>query len=182
MKHNISIILFAATCLGGCAFQPMPQNAEDFRKLINSGSMGSAFESYEVKRPYREVTKNIKAKTNECLSAKVDRRSCTHTTSTSTCNDSTDTYVPTLINGVSKTEVHVQFMRAGQRVGMLQPGDQTQPPEKGMYVIVADYFPIENGKATKVDIYRARVFNVVPDALKHWAENTDQGCPSLVRP
>ncbi|MFA6903270.1 MAG: hypothetical protein WC236_09325 [Gallionellaceae bacterium] len=178
MRQHIFYIMIASSLLAGCAFQPIPQNAAEFRNLIKGGGYGTVTDTFVVKRPYKDVAANVKAKASQCLNAQIDKRSCTHTRYSTDCNDYADKYFATVVNGVAKTEVQVQFNRDGERVGIVALGDKPMP-SKGMYIVVADISPIENGKAAKVDIYSTNPFKAVPNAIKLWSENSNQGCPTF---
>ena len=177
MRKNLFFVVGASLMITGCAMPPTPQNGKEFRSIISQGGYGTAIETFIVKRPYKEVAANIKAKSNECLNTKIERRSCSHTTSSTNCNDYADRYTAKVVDGASKTEVHVQFIRAGEGVGTIQLGGKA--PANGNYMLVADITPAENGKSTKIDMYSAKVFKAAPNAIKHWANGTSQGCPTF---
>lgn len=181
MRKNLFRIVVAGALISGCASTPTPQNPQEFRNGVTQGVHGSLFETFVVNRPYKDVAGIVKAKTNACLNAKIDRQSCSGGGSgvnyrAVTCSDSTDQYNATVVDGASKTEVHVQFGRSGERTGNIFLGGP--PPAGGMYITVADITPAGNGK-TKIDIYRTTFFKAVPNAIKQWSDGTNQGCPTF---
>jgi len=176
MKQILLHVVVIASLVSGCATPPTPQNAQEFRTVVTQGAYGTFIESFVVNRPYKEVAAIVKAKTNECLNAKVDYKSCTNTTSSSTCKNYADTYVAKVVDGAGKTEVRVQFRRAGEGVGEIHLGGK--PPADGSYIMVADIMPAGNSK-TKIEMYRTTFFKAVPGAIRHWSNSTSQGCPTF---
>ena len=75
------------------------------------------------------------------------------------------------------TQLHVQFTRSGEGVGILTLGGE--PPANGMYMVVADITPLDGGKSTKLDVYSTQVWRAIPNALKHWSNATNMGCPDF---
>lgn len=178
LKNAFSIAAITVTLLSGCSTTPPAQNADEYRKGVSQGAYGSEFETFVVKRPYKEVASVIKAKTRDCLNAEVANQSCRRSGFMSTsCNNYSDKYTPTVIDGLQKTELHVQFKRSGEGVGEFNLGGK--PPASGMYMVVADVTSVENGKAAKVEIYGNQVQRSIPKAIRHWANGTNLGCPDL---
>jgi len=169
-KKGYSIFL-AGALLSGCA--PMPQNAEEFRKTIGAGGSGTSFETYEVNRPYSKVAATLKTKAKECLDAKVVVTECVNRS----CQSYDTYYLPTLVSGTNKTELHVQWKMVPDKTNFANG----KPPASGLYIAVADAVPVGNGK-TRMSVYgMSRTFGMVPEAIKHWANGTNMGCPNLSR-
>src|SRR5207249_274513 len=73
---NKLAVIAAALVLGGCG--GMPKNAEEFRQFTLErtrvlGAMSVAKETFEVERPFREVSSTLQKKANECLKVVVRR-------------------------------------------------------------------------------------------------------------
>ena len=173
-----SIAGLAVALLSGCVSTPTPQNAEEHRKAIAQGIYGAKLETFVAKRPYKETAAMLKAKVSECLSARVDHQACRKSGFMgSSCNEYSDTYLPTVVAGAQRTELHVQIKHAGNGKGHINLGGQ--PAAGGRYVVVADLTSVENGKATKVDIYGNNVEQSIPRAIRHWVDGTNMGCPDF---
>jgi hypothetical protein len=174
----VSIAGLAAVLLSACVTAPTPKNAEEHRKVIAQGVYGAELETFVANRPYKETAALIKAKVSECLSARVDHQACRKSGFMGkSCNEYSDTYLPTVVAGPQRTELHVQFKREGSGAGEIHLGGQ--PNAGGRYVVVADFTTAENGKATKVDIYGNNVERSIPRAIRHWVNGTNLGCPDF---
>lgn len=157
--------------MAGCSSAPMPQNPDEYRDLISKGIFGAKVETYTVNRPYSAVTKVLQDKTKECLPAQVSGTRCT----AGVCKYYKSSYKPTLLKGSKKTELHVQLT--------IEPDDAIymngRPPKDGTYIIVADAVP-DGPKATKMTVYAPTMVYVhMPNAVKHWVNGTNLGCPDF---
>src|SRR5712691_946158 len=116
MRNRRGLALIAvALALGGCG--GMPQNAEEFRqytlertRVLGSGALGGVpKETFEVERPFREVSSTLQKKANECLKVVIKGTSTNKYGNTWT---SVSTYKPTFISSPNKAELHVQLNRS----------------------------------------------------------------------
>ena len=156
--------------LAGCATQN-PQSAEEFRQAV-PGAMMAKHESFEAKRPLREITRTFEARAPECLNVSVRTVS---QTSTSYQNILT-TYRATVKATAQKAELHLQrdFKGGGVvMVGKVPPG--------GHYMLVADATPID-ARRTRIDIYAPKMgADVVVRAVTGWATGENLGCPDMTK-
>src|SRR2546423_13410172 len=109
---NEVAVIAAALVLGGCG--GMPKNAEEFRQFTLErtrvlGAISVAKETFEVERPFREVSSTLQKKANECLKVVVRR---TGTDKYGWSRSSVDTFKPTLLASSGKAELHVQLKRS----------------------------------------------------------------------
>jgi len=175
MKPHIFITLLISIITTGCAFGPTPKNAKEYRAAILEGGFGTNYESYVVKQPYWKVVKTVKAKSKPCLDKKIETTTCGGAYGGS-CNIKTFDYNPRFIKGKKKSELHVQvIMTSSLSIGSI--GDE--PPKDGLYVAVIDF--IKQGKnKTKINVHSPSMgFTAVPKAVKHWANQTNLGCPDF---
>ena len=166
---------FGASCaavavLTGCAVN-YPQNAQEFREQVPGATFGQK-QTFEAKRPFRDVAKTFQAKAPECLRVSVRTIS---QTSTSYQNILT-TYKPTVLVSGQKAELHVQ--RHYQGGGVIVPGKE---PEGGLYMLVADATPIDRNR-TRIDIYApTHGADTMIRAVTAWATGENVGCPDLTK-
>ena len=161
-------IASSAALLGACAQNP--QTAEEFRQAIPKATFGK-LQSFEAKRPFREVAKTFQAKAPECLNVKVRM---VERSATSSSNILT-TYKPTVLVGAEKAELHVQRTMQGN---VITPG---KVPEGGLYYLVADATPIDRGR-TRIDIYAPSIgADTLVRAVSGWATGENVGCPDLTK-
>ncbi|HYX63889.1 MAG TPA: hypothetical protein VE935_06690 [Burkholderiales bacterium] len=159
----------AALALAGCV--DFPQNAQQFREQVPGATFGQK-QTFEAKRPLREVAKTFQAKAPECLNVSVRTIS---QTSTSYQNILT-TYKPTVLVSAQKAELHVQ--RHYQGGGVIIPGKE---PEGGLYMLVADATPIDRSR-TRIDIYApTHGADTMIRAVTGWATGENVGCPDLTK-
>ena len=151
----------------GCA---APQNAEEFRQFTRKSPFKST-DTYEVGRPFSEVTSTLRKKTNECLAI---------TIKTTTTKDfvikrtNIHTYNPTLITNPNRTELHLQLKRSNVT--------QVGAPPDGGYRVVLDATPIAKGR-TRIDTYALSMAmddKLILTALRGWVTGDNPGCPDLV--
>jgi hypothetical protein len=159
----------AAALLAACAV-PHPQNAEEFRQYVPTATFGKV-QSFEARRPFRDVAKTFQAKAPECLNIAVRT---VETSSTSNINVLT-TYKPTVVVNEKRAELHVQRTLKGN---VIVPG---KPPEGGDYFLVADATPLDRNR-TRVDIYSPSMgATTLVRAVTGWATGENVGCPDMTK-
>lgn len=175
MKWNLLSLLLISVFVTGCgAFGPIPQNAQEYRATFNKKSGASAI-TYTVNRPYYKVVKTIKKKVKECLGNKVVGRSMCGGPYGAGCSSQKMTYTATVKQGKTKSELHVQM----EMTKTLHLGGK--PPKGGTYIAVIDILKVGRNK-TKIKEYAPRerkYFSKIPNAVKHWANKTNMGCPDF---
>jgi len=158
----------AAALLAACATHP--QNAEEFRQYVPTATFGKV-QTFEAKRPFRDVAKTFQAKAPECLNVAVRT---VETSSTSSINVLT-TYKPTVVVNEKRAELHVQRTLKGN---VIVPG---KPPEGGDYFIVADATPLDRSR-TRIDIYSPSIgATTIVRAITGWATGENVGCPDMTK-
>ena len=167
MRKAAAFTAFSAL-VAGCAQQP--QTAQEFRAAIPGAFMGKV-QTFEAKRPLRDVAKTFQARAPECLNVSVRTVS---QTSTSYQNILT-VYKATVVNNSQKAELHLQ---RDFKSGVLVPG---KVPPGGLYYLVADATPIDNGR-TRIDIYAPSVgTDTLVRAITGWATGQNLGCPDMTK-
>jgi hypothetical protein len=165
MTRKAAWILMPAL-LAACV--QFPQTPQETREYIRTSTMGKV-QSFEVRRPYREVSRTFQARATECLSLTV-RATERGGGSASTVRS---TYRPTVVADEKRTELRLQQQERGN---VIIPGKE---PEGGFYVVLADATPA-SANSTKVEIYSAsRRFDIVVKAITGWAEGGNLGCPDM---
>ena len=166
---NWKLLAPAAALLASCAVQH-PQNAEEFRQYVPTATFGKV-QTFEAKRPFRDVAKTFQAKAPECLNIAVRT---VETSSTSNINVLT-TYKPTVVVNEKRAELHVQRSLKGN---VIVPG---KPPEGGDYFLVADATPLDRSR-TRIDIYAPSMgATTLVRAVTGWATGENVGCPDLTK-
>ena len=160
-----------ALLLVGCG--GMAKNAEEFRQgALNSPFKGTfdLVETYEVARPFNDVSATLRKKTNECLAITYDWSS--EMGQYRTKRSGTTTYKPTFIASAKRAEVHVQRKSSGTiEIGA---------PEAGGYRIVLDATPIAKNR-TRIDTYASSAeANLFKKAMRGWVTGDNPGCPDLI--
>jgi hypothetical protein len=164
-------LIAVALVLGGCA-SSMPKNAEEFRRYTVErtrvvGWMPGVVpkETFEVERPFREVSSTLHKKANECLKVAIEW--ATNRAS------GVDTYKPTFVAGPNRAELHVQLRRGA----VIEVG---APPD-GAYRFVLDATPVAV-KRTRIEIYTWSTDDgLLLRALRGWAKGDNLGCPDLTK-
>ena len=179
MIHQLSSIIVTCILISGCATVPMPQSAQEYRQGFAKGGFGAKLESYEVKRPYTSVAKNLKTKSKECLNVTLIKTKCTNRNLN--CKEYEAKYTPTFVSTPRKSELHIQWRRTPWDSAFL--GTSGQPPAKGIFITVVDAEPAGKN-TTKITMYGPSLehLRTVPDAIKRWADGSNLGCPDLTRP
>jgi hypothetical protein len=174
--QNRRITLFAvvavALSVGGCG--GMPKNAGEFREFTAKrekvlGPIAVSRESFEVARPFRDVSSTLEKKANECLKMAV-RWTVRSGLST---RSGIDVYKPTFVGGASKAELHVQLKRSG----VVEVG----APSDGAYRVVLDATSV-TAQRTRIEIYTNSVDDrLLQRTLHGWATGERMGCPDLTK-
>lgn len=171
MKHLYYFSVIFIITLSGCAMHH-PQNAEEFRAGVLESSW-TEVDSFEVKRPYKQVVSTFDKYTEKCLSKAIETTSC----SNYGCNSYVQTYTPTLIANNAKMEMHIQLNMSN----MVNISTTSEIPENGIYVLVTDAYPV-NKNTTKVDMYQGKMgYATLKKAVKGWATGKVKGCPDLTK-
>jgi hypothetical protein len=161
----------AALCVlfAGCA-QNYPQNAQEFRVAVPGAFMGKV-QTFEAKRPLREVAKTFQARAPECLNVSVR----TVSQSSTSYQSILAVYKATVVNNPQKAELHLQ---RDYKSGVLVPG---KVPPGGLYMLVADATAVD-AKRTRIDIYGPSMgADVVIRAINGWATGENLGCPDMTK-
>lgn len=161
----------AALCVlfAGCA-QNYPQNAQEFRDAV-PGAFMAKVQTFEAKRPLREVAKTFQARAAECLNVSVR----TVSQSSTSYQNILTVYKATVVNNSRKAELHLQ---REFKSGVLVPG---KVPPGGLYMLVADATPIDKAR-TRVDIYGPSMgADTVIRAVTGWASGENLGCPDMTK-
>jgi hypothetical protein len=173
-KKNALALIALALLVGACG--TTPKNAQEFRQATLDGQraglswMGVAVETFEVERPFRDVSSTLQKKADECL--KIATR-WTATNSYGNTRSGVRTYKPTFVASSSKAELHVQFKREGG--GEIDLGS---PPD-GFYRAVLDATPLPKNR-TKIEIYsQSKDTDLLRKAMRGWVRGDNLGCPDL---
>jgi len=85
-----------------------------------------------------------------------------------------------MISGKNKSELHVQWRKDPENAVYL--GMSGKPPADGMYIFVFDFEP-KGKNSTKVSVFGTTMseYQTVPNAIKHWTNGTNLGCPDLAK-
>jgi hypothetical protein len=155
--------------LAACA-QNYPQNAQEFRDAVPGAFMGKV-QTFEAKRPLREVAKSFQARAPECLNVSVR----TVSQSSTSYQNILAVYKATVVNHPQKAELHLQ---RDYKSGVLVPG---KVPPGGLYMLVADATAVD-AKRTRIDIYGPSMgAGVVIRAINGWATGENLGCPDMTK-
>ena len=159
----------AALAAAGCATQ-MPQTADEFRRMA-PGAFLVQVQSFEVKRPLREVGETFRRRAPECLNVTI--RSTEQGTGYYHVVETA--YTPTTLVAAERAELHLQQKHLK---GVLAVHKE---PEAGHYLFVVDANAVDRG-TTKVQIIGpSRGYDMVVSAVKAWASGSSMGCPDLTK-
>jgi hypothetical protein len=163
-------LIGAALFLGGCGTTPM--NADEFRRAMKSGAPTfTTVESYEVARPFQDVSATLRKKSGECLAVAVNWTVRSNMGSRSGVR----TWKPTFVADSKRAELHIQRKRQGG--GEIDLGG---PPD-GFYRLVLDATPVGKGR-TKIDLYsQTGDDKLIRQALRGWVQGDNLGCPDLTK-
>lgn len=172
-KVFVKILTFGALALllAGCG--GMAKNAEEFRQGALNSPFKGAFnlvETYEVARPFPDVSATLQKKAKECLAITYDWSS--EYGQYRTKRSGTTTYKPTFIASAKRAEVHVQLKQSAvTEIGA--------PPDGG-YRIVLDATPIAKNR-TRIDTYASSAeADLFKKAMRGWVTGVNPGCPDLI--
>lgn len=135
----LAIVLLLVGCSG------TPKNAQEFRQEALNSPFKSTFnlvETYEVARPFPDVSATLRKKANECLAVTYDWS--TEMGQYRTKRSGTTAYKPTFVASAKKAELHLQK----SSTGTIQVG----APAAGGYIIVLDATPLAKNR-TRIDTY-----------------------------
>lgn len=167
---SFPLIAFALL-LVGCG--GMPKNAEEFRQgALNSPFKGTfnLVETYEVARPFQDVSATLRKKANDCLAITYDWS--TEYGQYRTKRSGTTTYKPTFIASAKRAELHLQKNDSGT----IQIG----APAAGGYIIVLDATPLAKNR-TRIDTYaNSAEADLFKKAMRGWVTGDNAGCPDLI--
>lgn len=162
-------IVLLASLLAGCAGK-MPQTAEEFRQMA-PGAFMVQVQSFDVRRPVREVGETFRRRAPECLNVTI--RTTSRAPGSYQVIDTA--YKPTVIAGRDKAELHIQQKHLRGVVNVYKE------PEDGHYLFVVDAVPA-GPRAAKVQIIGpSRGYDVIVRAIRAWAEGSGTGCPDLTK-
>lgn len=132
---------------------------------------------FEVKKPYRQVSETVKKRWMECF----DTRTAGSYVSSGSMGGmpatvSSITYIYTPTSNVTAKRTELALQQRAKATGLYTPGG---PPPDGYFIMATDIYPSGNN-AARVDIQKRIVgFGDVMKAVRHWAEGTSMGCPTL---
>src|SRR5258708_10238090 len=172
MRNKRGLALMAVVLVLGACGSSMPRNAEEFRQYTVERTRAVGWmpgivpkETFEVARPFQEVSSTLQRKANECL--KVAIQSTTNTRAWF------DTYKPTVIANRDKAELHVHVRRGAVVEGRVLPD--------GIYRVVLDATPVA-AKRTRIEIYTwSTDEDLLRRAMRGWVKGDNLGCPDLTK-
>jgi len=154
--------------LSGCVSQP--QSAEEFRRAVPS-ALTAKTETFEVKRPFRDVAATFRKKAPECLQVEIKTTSQTRTS----YQVIVTAYKPTVVVSTERAELHVQ---QHHKAGVVKVSKE---PDGGYYVLVADAYPVDSNR-TRVQMFVPSIgHGVLIRAVRGWATGEELGCPDLTQ-
>ena len=168
-KTRISILLFTAMVLSGCATSH-PQSAEEFRKAV-PGATFAKIDSFVVNRRFRDVAKSFKKMAPKCLNKRIK------TTSSGYMHHQVivTRYRPTVSVSKNRAELHLQQQHEQGVINV------TKMPKGGYFLLVADATQVGK-KKTKIDMYYPSMgHDLMVNAIKGWALGKKVGCPDFTK-
>ena len=163
----VSVVVIMLGLLSGCSIKH-PQNATEFRKELPGSTFGKK-ETFYVKRNLKDVADSFKKMAPKCLRKRIQTTSSGYMHHSVIVTD----YMPTVVLGKNKVELHLQQDMSGVV-------NVSKKPKGGYYMLVADGFG-EGKNKTKIDMYYASVgSDTIVKAIKSWA-NGGKGCPDLTK-
>lgn len=169
MRQLIPALLVAVIALSGCVTSH-PQNAKEFRAAV-PGAFMAKIEKYDVDYPYEKVVANFKKMAPKCLKTTVRTTSRTNMSYQVIVTH----YMPTVIAGKTRAELHVQQHHSK---GVMKV---TEEPDGGYYLMVFDAIKLGKNK-TLIEYYGpSSGFETMVKAIKGWTTGKNLGCPDLTK-
>ncbi len=166
--HTFLVILILSL-VTGCAGMGYPQNAEDLRKSARMApSMLNKVRTFDVSRPFNEVSATLRKKSAECLNVSYEWHD-------SKGRHGIVTFKPTFIADKSHAELHVQKKTEGGTEIVIGG-----VPEGGLYRIVLDAAP-ESSSITSINLYVSSPIDdrFLANTVTDWVKGTNLGCPDF---
>ncbi len=168
MIRLCSIVLLGVL-LSGCG--TMSATPDEMIQNVKGGGMFAQADTYDVNRPFAQVSETFRTKAPECLRRKLR---ITMQQAGRASSSTVRVYTPRVIVGNNRTRLTLQEKFEGQKdLGK-------QPPPDGWYILVADAYPLGPNK-TRVESYLNADEKIVFGAIRSWAEGTNMGCPDLTQ-
>lgn len=166
------LLLFASLAtLAGCVSAPTPQTPAQFRALVVEHPSATMHETYRVRGSYRTVAARIRRKAAECFNRTISNQTCY---SGGGCSVVRYTFHTHFRASRAGSELSVQ-MRSSNAVHL-----NGKPPKGGDFIDVTDITPTRHG-GTRIATYGLSTawLKYVPRAVKHWADDSNLGCPDF---
>ena len=168
------VSVIALVMAAGCASTQVT-TPEAMRDYVREKRMMSKFETFEVKRSYAAVTRDLKRRSDDCLAREFQITKVQQgiVLGSRESNDGTTRYIPVSNIGPDKAEFYTKFWDSKARALNTPAGDK-------MVFYVADVTPKGKG-VTSIDLYSWDVgrYKWAETAVKAWARGEDPGCPTL---
>ena len=173
MVARLPVLLSTALLFFGCGSLQQSRTADELRNNVKTGTAFTSKDVFEVKKPYRQVSDNVRKKWMECLDSR--GTSAIHRGG-NTFGSVTNTYKPKAAVSERRTELTLQHRQTG--TGVTQLGG---PPPEGFFIIVTDIYPVDKN-ASRVEVQKhIPGFDGVMKAVHNWAEGTNMGCPDMAQ-
>lgn len=171
MRARFIPVFILAASVSACGTSP--KTADDFRAMAPSSSFVD-HEQFVVDRPFHEVARTLRQRSDACLQVTV-------TTSSSGGYGSNPAtfkqgYLATTTADGDRASLVVQEHIEGTNLIKVH-----EEPAGGYFLLVADAAPA-GAHRTKIDLYRPTMGNdVLVRAVRGWMTGEIQGCPDLTR-
>ena len=170
-RLSLALAVAVVAVLSGCASQS--KTADELRNNVGKHAAFTSRDTFEVKKPYRQVSETLRKKWLECLDS--TGTSAIHRGG-NTFGSQTNTYTPKAAVSDKRTELTLQHKVSG--TGIKQLGG---PPPEGFFIIVTDVYPADRG-TSRVDVQKHMPgYDGVIKAIRRWAEGTSMACPDLAQ-
>lgn len=155
--------------LAGCT---MPTTPDNFREMAKSSSF-ARIDKYTVNAPYRTAMARISKQAKKCLAIKLTREitECSRTCDT---YEQVYYYKPTVVGGKTHGELDLQQNVEGHVIA----ANANEMPKNGWYILVADIYP-DGDNRTRFEVSRGLTLDKVSNAIRHWADKSNMGCPDM---
>ena len=170
MRITHLLVVMFAIFVSACS-TPIPQNAEEFRKVIPTAFMGSK-EEMVASRDFSEISATFKKMAPKCLNVTM---TITHRVGQG-YGTRTVKYTPTVLESPKKLELHVQTIM--ENVVLVGKGDA---PKNGLYNLVVDVMPTGKGKSKAVIYGPSSGLDTMIKGVKGWITGDNIGCPDLTQ-